>query len=54
MAERNLSWANWSLGDKNEASAALRVGASPDGNWTASDLTASGKLVFAALQQSKM
>lgn len=51
MAERNLSWANWSLGDKNEDSAALRVGASPNGNWDASDLTASGKLVFAALQQ---
>jgi endoglucanase len=48
MKQRNLSWANWSLCDKNEASAALQPGASPNGGWTDNDLSPSGKIVFAA------
>ena len=47
MADRGLSWANWSLCDKDEASAALNPGASPNGGWSDDDLSPSGTLVFA-------
>ena len=46
MAGRGISWANWSLCDKEEASAALKPGASPSGGWTADDLSPSGAIVF--------
>lgn len=41
-----LSWANWSLGDKEESSAALKPGASPNGNWADGELSDSGRFVF--------
>ncbi|WP_437744953.1 glycoside hydrolase family 5 protein [Sorangium sp. So ce302] len=41
----NISWANWSLGDKAEACSALRPNANQMGNWTDNDLTESGKWV---------
>ena len=40
-----VSWANWSISDKRETSAALTDGASPNGGWNDSNLTASGKYV---------
>jgi len=40
-----ISYLNWSLSDKAEASAALRPGASPNGGWPAAKLTPSGKMV---------
>lgn len=40
-----ISYLNWSLSDKPEASAALKPGAAPKGGWTANQLTASGTLV---------
>ncbi len=43
---RGISWANWSLCDKGETSAALKPGASPKGGWKQSDLSESGKFVF--------
>ncbi|MDG5816148.1 cellulase family glycosylhydrolase [Chitinispirillales bacterium ANBcel5] len=44
--EHDLSMANWSLGDIDEASAALRPGASPRGRWRPGrHLTESGKFV---------
>lgn len=46
LQKRNISWANWSLCDKNETSAALKPGASPNGGWKQSDLSESGKFVF--------
>lgn len=46
MASRNLSWANWSLCDKGESSAALSPGADTEGEWTQGDLSDSGKFVF--------
>lgn len=46
-----LSWANWSLGDKDESSAALLPGASPEGNWKESDLSESGRFVFRKLSE---
>lgn len=46
LRERGISWANWSLCDKNETSAALRPGASPDSAWSEADLSESGRFVF--------
>lgn len=46
LNERGISWANWSLCDKNETSAALKSGASKNGGWTENDLSESGKFVF--------
>ncbi|NEW09347.1 cellulase family glycosylhydrolase [Paenibacillus sp. SYP-B3998] len=45
LTNRQLSWVNWSLCDKTEASAALAPGASPYGGWSDAQLTASGKFV---------
>lgn len=49
MASRKISWANWSLSDKNETSAALLPGADRKGGWPDSQLTASGKFVKQAI-----
>lgn len=46
LAERNISWANWSLCDKNETSAALQGGTDPEAVWTEADLSESGRFVF--------
>lgn len=46
---RGISWCNWSLCDKNETSAALRPGTSPEAVWTENDLTESGRFVFLRL-----
>jgi endoglucanase len=40
-----LSWANWSITDKGESSAALRGGASTTGSWSNSNLSPSGQYV---------
>lgn len=40
-----LSWANWSIADKDEGSAALTGGASTNGSWSDGNLSASGKYV---------
>lgn len=41
----NLSWCNWSIADKVESSAALKPNASPTGQWTEDQLTASGAFI---------
>lgn len=46
MEEMGISWANWSLCDKNETSAALKPGTSPTAKWTDKDLSESGRFVF--------
>ena len=46
LDERGISWANWSLCDKNETSAALKSGVPNSRPWTAEDLTESGRFVF--------
>lgn len=46
LRERSISWANWSLCDKNETSAALKPGASAEGGWSEEDLSESGRFVF--------
>ncbi len=46
LARRGISWANWSLCDKNETSAALNPGTSPDETWAWENLSPSGQFVF--------
>jgi endoglucanase len=46
LNQRGISWANWSLCDKSESSAALKSGTSSNG-WSENELTESGKFVFA-------
>lgn len=46
LDQRGISWCNWSLCDKNETSAALRPGTSPNALWGQGDLTESGQFVF--------
>ena len=46
LHQNGISWANWSLCDKNETSAALKPGTPTNRPWTGNDLTPSGKFVF--------
>jgi endoglucanase len=50
MDKNQLSWCNWSIADLNETSAALKPGASPKGNWSADEISASGQLVRSELK----
>ncbi|MES2673140.1 MAG: glycoside hydrolase family 6 protein [Pseudomonadota bacterium] len=50
MKANNISNANWSLTDKAEGSAALVPGASANGGWASSQLTASGALAKSIVQ----
>jgi endoglucanase len=45
-----ISWVNWSIVDKGEASAALKSGASDTGGWTDDKLTVSGTLIRTRLK----
>ncbi|MEP7126457.1 MAG: cellulase family glycosylhydrolase [Byssovorax sp.] len=51
LDQNSLSWANWSLFDKQETASALNPGASTSGGWPASALTASGQFVKARMQE---
>ena len=46
LDKRGISWANWSLCDKNETSAALKPGTPATRAWSQADLTQSGQFVF--------
>ncbi|MBS7195500.1 MAG: cellulase family glycosylhydrolase [Eubacterium sp.] len=46
MADKKISWCNWSLCDKNETSAALNQGANASDGLSNSELSDSGKIVF--------
>lgn len=46
LKEKGISWANWSLCDKDETSAALKPGTDPNKSWSKNDLSNSGKFVF--------
>lgn len=52
LNQRNVSWVNWSLADKAEASAALNPGANPNGGWSDSELSQSGKFVKSIMKQN--
>lgn len=45
LEANHISWCNWSVADKEEASAALKPGASEHGRWPASAITSSGTFV---------
>jgi endoglucanase len=51
MRDNNISWANWSLFDKRESSAALNPGASPTGPWPDRDISASGLYIKAKIME---
>lgn len=45
LEKNKISWCNWAIDNKNETSAALLSSADPNGGWTDSDISASGKLI---------
>jgi endoglucanase len=49
MNEHKISWANWSISNCDEGSAALKPKASMDGPWRNSDLTPSGQWILAQM-----
>lgn len=51
MEARGISYANWSIADKDEKSAIFRPGTATDGNWREEDITPSGVLVRAQLRK---
>ncbi|MCB9495749.1 MAG: cellulase family glycosylhydrolase [Fibrobacteria bacterium] len=51
MDDRHISWANWSLNDKAETCSALQGGASSYGTWNDANLSASGRIVRAAIRE---
>ncbi len=50
MDKHHISWANWSVADKNETSAALIPGATATGNWSDAMISPSGLMVRAELR----
>lgn len=48
--QHHISDANWAIGDKSEACAALKPGASGKGGWSLSQLTESGRFVRASIR----
>jgi endoglucanase len=50
MESKKISWCNWSVCDKDETSAALKVGAASNGGWPDSMLSASGTLIKSKLK----
>jgi endoglucanase len=49
LRESSISWANWSLNDKDEACSAIAPGGGAMGPWPDDQLTASGRLVKPAI-----
>jgi endoglucanase len=51
VKDRKLSWVNWNITDKNETTALLQPGASPNGGWAENDLTPDGVYVRRLLRE---
>jgi|GEM_PF-1034362 len=51
MRKHNLSWCNWSIGNKDEGSAALYSNASTSGGWSDTDLRPSGRYARNKIQE---
>lgn len=49
--QNNLSWANWSVADKNESSAALKPGAPSNGGWNDGNLSPAGIYVKGKIKE---
>ncbi|WP_456297022.1 cellulase family glycosylhydrolase [Vibrio sp. AK197] len=45
LKTNNITNLNWAVSDKNEGASIIKPGVNPQGNWSASDLTASGSYV---------
>ena len=54
MRRRKISWANWSLSNKEESFSAINSNVTKLHGWTADDLTPSGRLVFRALGNQRL
>jgi len=50
MDKNGIAWTNWSLADLKESSGALKVGSSPNGGWTESEMNPSGVWVYNRLR----
>lgn len=50
MDSRGVSWANWSVFDKDETCSALTPGANNKGSWISEEISASGSLVREAIR----
>ena len=50
MRAHSLSWANWSLSNKDEVFSAIRPEVTKLSGWREEDLTISGKIIFAAFK----
>lgn len=53
LAQRQVSWANWSLGTKLEPTSILKPQASTQGNWVPGELTDSGLFVRSLVREEK-
>ena len=51
LDQHKISWCNWSIADKAEASASLVPGSSGFGGWTEGQLTTSGKMVRTEIKE---
>jgi len=51
MGENHISWATWSVSDKNETCSMIKDSSSPAYNWTENDLKEWGKIVRAELRK---
>jgi hypothetical protein len=45
MDKHNLSWCNWSVGDKNESASIIVPGAPYFGKWKSDQLSQSGRII---------
>ncbi len=52
LADNGISWANWSLCNKDESYSAIRPDVRKLSGWSEDDLSISGKLVFGALRRT--
>ena len=51
MKEKNISWCNWSLSNKDEDHSMIKPTCNKLSGWTEDDLTVSGKLILKALKE---
>ncbi|MFW6255154.1 MAG: cellulase family glycosylhydrolase, partial [Chitinivibrionales bacterium] len=51
LDQHKISWANWSVFDKDESASALKPGSSPNGGWSSADLTQSGTFIRNKLRE---
>lgn len=51
MKEKNISWCNWSLSNKDEDHSMVKPACNKLSGWTEDDLTVSGKLILKALKE---